>query len=539
VRIVGEASEVLQFNRALLQGAIENITQGISVVDQSLRLVAWNHRYLEMFDYPDGLVYIGRPIADIIRYNAERGLCGPGDADTHVTKRLYWMRQGRAHTSERTFPNGRVVELIGNPMPGGGFVMSFSDITAFREAERGLKDANEGLEQRVSERTQELSLLNQALTDAKSTAEAANQSKTRFLAAVSHDLMQPLNAARLFSAALSHQHDALPREAQELVHHLDSSLRSAEDLISDLLDISRLENGRITPDRNAFALSNLYDTLGAEFTVLAAKQGIDFRVHGSRLRIDSDIKLLRRVLQNFLTNAFRYAKGRVVLGVRRQGKSLRPEVWDRGPGIAKDKLRVIFEEFKRLDSHQTRAEKGLGLGLAIADGFCQVLDHPLSVRSWPGKGSVFSVTVPIAANVVKQYRLNGKIEPQHTALTGVQVLCIDNEESILIGMHSLLSRWGCQVWTASNRAECEALLAEDVHPQLVLVDYHLDHGETGCDLMAWLRMRLGEPVPGVVISADGRPELIATIHAAGLDYLSKPVKPAALRAMMSRHLPLN
>ncbi|WP_313323839.1 hybrid sensor histidine kinase/response regulator [Stutzerimonas nitrititolerans] len=539
VRIVGEASEVLQFNRALLQGAIENITQGISVVDQSLRLVAWNHRYLEMFDYPDGLVYIGRPIADIIRYNAERGLCGPGDADTHVTKRLYWMRQGRAHTSERTFPNGRVVELIGNPMPGGGFVMSFSDITAFREAERGLKDANEGLEQRVSERTQELSLLNQALTDAKSTAEAANQSKTRFLAAVSHDLMQPLNAARLFSAALSHQHDALPREAQELVHHLDSSLRSAEDLISDLLDISRLENGRITPDRNAFALSSLYDTLGAEFTVLAAKQGIDFRVHGSRLRIDSDIKLLRRVLQNFLTNAFRYAKGRVVLGVRRQGKSLRLEVWDRGPGIAKDKLQVIFEEFKRLDSHQTRAEKGLGLGLAIADGFCQVLDHPLSVRSWPGKGSVFSVTVPIAANVVKQYRLNGKIEPQHTALTGVQVLCIDNEESILIGMHSLLSRWGCQVWTASNRAECEALLAEDVHPQLVLVDYHLDHGETGCDLMAWLRMRLGEPVPGVVISADGRPELIATIHAAGLDYLSKPVKPAALRAMMSRHLPLN
>ncbi|MCO7545845.1 hybrid sensor histidine kinase/response regulator [Stutzerimonas nitrititolerans] len=539
VRIVGEASEVLQFNRALLQGAIENITQGISVVDQSLRLVAWNHRYLEMFEYPDGLVYIGRPIADIIRYNAERGLCGPGDADTHVTKRLYWMRQGRAHTSERTFPNGRVVELIGNPMPGGGFVMSFSDITAFREAERALKDANEGLEQRVSERTQELSLLNQALTDAKSTAEAANQSKTRFLAAVSHDLMQPLNAARLFSAALSHQHDALPREAQELVHHLDSSLRSAEDLISDLLDISRLENGRITPDRNAFALSTLYDTLGAEFTVLAAKQGIDFRVHGSSLRIDSDIKLLRRVLQNFLTNAFRYAKGHVVLGVRRQGKSLRLEVWDRGPGIAKDKLRVIFEEFKRLDSHQTRAEKGLGLGLAIADGFCQVLDHPLSVRSWPGKGSVFSVTVPIAANVVKQYRLNGKIEPQHTALTGVQVLCIDNEESILIGMHSLLSRWGCQVWTASNRAECEALLAEDVHPQLVLVDYHLDHGETGCDLMAWLRMRLGEPVPGVVISADGRPELIATIHAAGLDYLSKPVKPAALRAMMSRHLPLN
>jgi signal transduction histidine kinase len=180
--------------------------------------------------------------------------------------------------------------------------------------------------------------------------------------------MQPLNAARLFSAALSHQEDALPREAKELVRHLDSSLRSAEDLISDLLDISRLENGRITPDRNAFVLNSLFDTLGTEFKVLAAECGIDFRLRGSHLRVDSDSKLLRRVLQNFLTNAFRYAKGRVLLGVRRSGGQLRLEVWDRGPGIPEDKRKVIFEEFKRLDSHQTRAEKGLGLGLAIADG---------------------------------------------------------------------------------------------------------------------------------------------------------------------------
>ncbi|WP_236201684.1 PAS domain-containing hybrid sensor histidine kinase/response regulator [Pseudomonas pseudonitroreducens] len=536
VKIADEASEVLQFNRALLQGAIENITQGISVVDQSLRLVAWNHRYIELFEYPDGLIYVGRPIADIIRYNAERGLCGPGDPDLHVAKRLYWMRQGTPHTSERLFPNGRVIELIGNPMPGGGFVMSFTDITNYRDAEQGLKDANESLEQRVQERTFELSQLNQALTEAKGTAEAANQSKSRFLAAVSHDLMQPLNAARLFSAALAHQ-EKLPEEATELVRHLDSSLRSAEDLITDLLDISRLEGGRVSADVAAFPLSNLYDTLGVEFRVLAQEHGIDFHVRGSKLRVESDIKLLRRVLQNFLTNAFRYAKGHVLLGVRREAGHLRLEVWDHGPGIPPDKLQVIFEEFKRLDSHQTRAEKGLGLGLAIADRLCKVLGHRLEVRSWPGKGSVFSVSVPLARQPAPA-PLNGHKVETPEQLNGAQVLCVDNEDSILTGMNSLLTRWGCRVLTARSREECQALLDGDARPQLALIDYHLDDGELGTDLMAWLRTRLGEPVPGVVISADARPELVAQIHAAGLDFLPKPVKPAALRALLSRHLSL-
>src|SRR5690606_4998960 len=491
VRIVGEASEVLQFNRALLQGAIENITQGISVVDRELRLVAWNHRYLELFDYPEGLIYVGRPIAEIIRFNAERGMLGGGDLEENVAKRLYWMRQGTAHSYERVFPNGRVIELIGNPMPGGGFVMSFTDITEFREAERALKEANESLERRVAERTFELSKLNQALTEAKAHAEAANQSKTRFLAAVSHDLMQPLNAARLFSASLAHQQDALPSEAQELVRHLDSSLRSAEDLITDLLDISRLESGRITPERSQFPLSQLFEALGAEFKVVAQEQGVYFRVAPCRLRIDSDPKLLRRVLQNFLTNAFRYARGHVLLGARREGECLRLEVWDRGPGIPEDKRKVIFEEFKRLDSHQTRAEKGLGLGLAIADGLCRVLGHRLEVRSWPGKGSVFSVSVPLVRGAAPQPALPVSELNGHT-LGGAQVLCIDNEDSILAGMHSLLSRWGCQVWTARNRLECEHLLEEAVQPQLALVDYHLDEGDTGTELMAWLRTRLGQ-----------------------------------------------
>ena len=534
VRIVDEASEVRHFNRALLQGAIENITQGISVVDQSLQLVAWNQRYLELFDYPEGLIQVGKPIAEIIRFNALRGLFGNQDTEEQVNRRLNWMRLGTAHTSERRLPNGRVVELIGNPMPGGGFVMSFTDITAFRQAEQALKEANEGLEQRVQERTSELSALNVELSRATTKAETANQSKTRFLAAVSHDLMQPLNAARLFSASLSHQQEQFPADTRELVRNLDSSLHSAEELIGDLLDISRLENGRITPQRRCFALNELFNTLGTEFSALARDQGVNFHLRGSRLSIDSDPKLLRRVLQNFLTNAFRYAGGHVLLGVRRQGSNLRLEVWDRGPGIPLDKQKVIFEEFKRLDSHRTRAEQGLGLGLAIADGLCRVLEHPLQLRSWPQRGTVFSVSVPLA----RQAEPEAPTAPEPAAVGSqtFRVLCIDNEDSILLGMHSLLSRWGMQVWTARNQQECAQLLDEGVAPQLALVDYHLDEGETGTALMIWLRQRLGEQLPGVIISADARSELIAEIHAAGLDYLSKPVKPAALRALLNKHL---
>ncbi len=530
VAIAGEASQVLAFNRALLQGAIENISQGISVVDKELRLVAWNRRYLELFGYPEGLVQVGRPVADIIRHNAEQGLCGPGDIDEHVRKRLAWMRQGTPHTSERQLSNGQVIELIGNPMPGGGFVMSFTDITAYRAAAQALKDANESLEQRVIERTQALSQLNRELRDAKARADIANSSKTRFLATVSHDLMQPLNAARLFAAALNQSE--LPREAEALARNLDSSLRSAEDLIADLLDISRLESGRINPDKHAVSVASLFEPLAVEFRALAQEQGIDLRIKTTVLRINTDPKLLRRVLQNFLTNAFRYARGRVLLGVRREGDGLRLEVWDKGPGIPEDKRKVIFEEFKRLDSHQTRAEKGLGLGLAIADGLCRVLEHRLDVRSWPGKGSVFCVHVPLASQQTVQPLPSVRDTSQ--SLGGLQVLCVDNEDSILAGMHSLLSRWGCQVWTARNQLECEHLLDEGVRPDIALVDFHLDEGETGTAMMSWLRTRLQAPLPGIVISADGRAELTAEIHAQGLGFLPKPVKPAALRALLNR-----
>lgn len=540
--IVDEASEVLHFNRMLLQGALEHITQGISVIDKSLHLVAWNKRYVDLFDYPEGFIQVGRPIADIIYYNAKRGMCGKGNPEEHVIKRLSWLSLGQSHTSERLFPNGRVIEMIGNPMPGGGFVTSFTDITAFRQAEQSLQQINESLEQRVKERTKKLSELNTALVEAKSYAEQANESKTRFLAAVSHDLMQPLNAARLFSASLSQE--LLPNTARDLVNHLESSLHSAEELISDLLDMSRLESGRITPKVQVVALNDLFDTLNMELSALTPKD-ITFKVHNCSLFVKTDGKLLRRIIQNFLTNAFRYGDGRVVLGARRLKGQVRIEVWDQGPGIPKDKQKVIFEEFKRLDSHQTRAEKGLGLGLAIADGFCKLLNHSLSVNSWLGKGSVFSVTVPIdetplilnTTQLDEMLRETSNIDLKENS--DINILCVDNEQSILTGMETLLSRWGCQVITALNQQQCTQALAKGIKPQLLLIDYHLDDGYTGIELIQWLREQLHDPLlPAIIISAHYSPDVIEKITAARLEQIRKPIKPAALRALISRYVSL-
>ncbi|MGO1246031.1 MAG: hybrid sensor histidine kinase/response regulator [Oceanisphaera sp.] len=538
--IVDEAGDVFRFNRGLLQGAIEHIGLGISMVDKELNLVAWNRRYIELFGYPSGLIQIGRPIGDIIRYNAERGLCGVGTVQEHIDRRVNHMKAGTAHTSSRTRPDGRVIEMQGNPMPGGGFVMTFNDITTFRQAEQLLKDANVVLETRVAERTQELSTVNQQLLAATDEAEKLSASKSRFLAAVSHDLMQPLNAAKLFAS--SWLETSSDNESKRLAGHIDRSLAAAEDLISDLLDMSRLESGKLTAKPFNFALDEVFDTLKAEFGVLAEQAGGRFDVVSSQLGIHSDPRLLRRILQNFLTNAMRYNPGgRTLLGVRRYGDELRLEVWDNGPGIAPDKQQTIFDEFMRLEHGQRHHQQGLGLGLAIAQGLASMLGHRLSLRSVEGQGSVFSVTVPkaelpetassalAASPEVLPVRHQGK-------LVGMRILCIDNDPDILSAMSDLLSRWGCEMRMAVNHQQAHQHYAEGFIPDVILSDYHLDEGETGLNVVAELHHQFGV-VPTVIISADRQPELQAQLQQLDLSYLSKPVKPLKLRALLQHIVP--
>ncbi len=531
--IVNEASEMFDFSRGLLQGAIEHINQGIAVVDKQLRLVAWNQRYLELFTFPAGLIQVGRPIADVIRYNAQQGLCGEGDPERHVIKRVQHLQQRTAHTSSRVRADGQVIEVQGNPMPSGGFVMSFSNITVFRQAEAALKESNENFEARVQKRTQQLEQLNQQLVIATQQAESQARSKSRFLAAVSHDLMQPLNAARLFSSSLVEVSEG--QQSARLAAHITSALSAAEDLIGDLLDVSRLEAGKLAAHIVPLRVSDILSVLQAEFGVLAQQQQIDFKVVMSEAVILSDSKLLRRALQNFLTNAFRYnPKGRVLLGVRRRGERLLIEVWDNGPGIPTEKQADIFDEFTRMD--QTGAEHGLGLGLAIARGISRVLDHPLGLRSWPQQGTVFSLAV--VRSSAPMLPLKTALLPHLTRapLAGLKVLCIDDEAKILVAMMTLLEQWQCEVRIAKNKVQTRQVLSDGWQPDAILSDYHLAKQQTGLEILLWCRTQLGSHFKGVVISADQLTDNQTMIQDHGFSFLSKPVKPLKLRVILNQCL---
>lgn len=513
--LLDEASHELRFNREILSATLENLSQAVSVVDRDLRLVAWNRRYQQMFEYPDGMLYVGRPVADLIRYNAERGEMGPGPVEEQVAKRTTYLREGSPYVFERVRANGQVIEMRGQPLPGGGYVTTYSDITDYKRAEQALRESNETLEQRVEQRTRE--------------AAEANLSKTRFLAAISHDVLQPINAARLFTSALRDSDEAA--EQRRLSERVDASLRDAEELLDGLLDISRLDAGSLKPELTVFRLDELMASVAAQYAPLAAARGLRFRVHASRLSIRSDRRLLRRALQNFVANALRYTKeGRVVIGARRRGGGVDIEVWDSGPGIPPHHLAQIFEEFRRFEQPSPWGERGLGLGLSICQRVSRMLDHPISVRSWPGRGSVFAIRVPVADTPAPAKPPRAPVA--HGDLSGLKVLCLDNDREILDGMEALLGRWGVDVRVAETVASALAQARAD-RPDVLVADYHLHDEMDGLGALQALREVCGAHTPAVLVTADGSDTLKRAARDLGLPVLTKPVKPASLRAFLA------
>lgn len=521
--LLGDARDRRRFSHELLEATLENQAQGVCVIDADMRLTAWNRAYLNLFEYPDGMIQVGIPIEDIIRFNGRRGLAAAEDIEAYVAKRLTHYRSGSEHRFERPWQGNRVLEIEGNPLPGGGYVTTFKDITDARRAEEALQETAENLEIRVRQRTQELEEANQALEEAHQQAEEATQSKTRFLAAASHDLMQPLNAARLYAGALAS--DA-PASMKPLVGKLDQAIGNADQLIRTLLNISKLDGGGLTPEVSSFALQHILDDLANEFEVQAEEKGLALTVMPTSLPGYTDRGLLFSVLQNFVSNAVRYtAEGRILIGCRPRGSFVEIMVVDTGPGIKEAEQSEIFKEFVR---GKAGAEKGLGLGLAITKRIADLLETPIRLRSREGVGSAFSILVPVGdqcdASAPAASHMGGG------DLSGLTVLCVDNDAAILDSERHLLERWGCTVLQA--RSVDEALnRIQGAHPlpDIMLLDYHLDDGETGMDVWSALSAALDRLPPALFVTADDQVK-----ERIDLPVLRKPIIPADLYRALSR-----
>ncbi|HPE47727.1 MAG TPA: PAS domain-containing hybrid sensor histidine kinase/response regulator [Hyphomonas sp.] len=516
-----------RFERHMLQSMLENISQGISVVDSEQRLVAWNTAYLELFDYPHDLVAVGTPVERLIEYNLRSGWIEGNPAD-EARRRVEHMRAGRQHTYERRNPDGRYLRITGHPMPGGGYVTTFTDITTDKLRERALIEANETLESRVRERTHDLEVMADDLDVARREAEGANASKTRFLAAASHDLLQPLNAARLFLGSISSD-----KKGMDLVSKADKSIQSADELLRGLLDISRLDHGNITAKPVTIPLGPLLEDLVDEAMPMAELAGLEMRIAPTSLVVQADPDFLKSVRRNFISNARRYTrKGGVLVGARRRGNVAQIEVWDTGPGIAPDRLDLIFEEFRRYEDADNAGIRGAGLGLSVSKRLADLMGAAIHVRSKPGKGSVFSVRVPLAiTKPVRRKAAASTASRKKAPLTGLRILVIDDEPAIVDAMRALLGSWGCDVAGAGSDVEADARFTSEEF-DAVIADLHLQGERDGLGLIEQYRKRLPAPGNALLLTATATDEVKARAQAAGVAVLRKPAGPDDIRRFL-------
>ena len=383
-----------------------------------------------------------------------------------------------------------------------------------------LQESYAGLESKVEERTRQL--------------EAANQAKSRFIAAASHDLRQPLHALGLFVAQLHGRLRAAERS--QIISRIEAALSAMNELFSALLDISKLDAGATTINITVFPVAQLLAHAETTFAGAAREKKLSFRAMPSDAWVRSDFILLEQIVFNLITNALRYTRsGGVVVGCRKRGDQLRIEVWDSGIGIAADQHDKIFGEFYRLGEPDRDRSAGLGLGLAIVDRLCRLLDHPIDVRSTVGKGSVFAVTVPLAP--ANKRAIEASIVPraQPSLSHDKLVLVIDDDPLVLEGMSGIFRKWGCRVITADSDSKAlKAVAEQDNLPDLIISDYHLANDRTGIETIEWLRGELSAQIPAFLISGDTDPATLYEAKAKGLHLLHKPVDPMALRAMFNQ-----
>jgi Na+/proline symporter/signal transduction histidine kinase/CheY-like chemotaxis protein len=531
LKLLDDAHAALHYNREILQTALNHVRQGIAVFNRDLQLICSNRQFGDVLDLPTRLSQLGVGLDEILQELSAKIEPAPGNRTAFVQTRIEAYTAAAEPVLERIPSLNLVVEVRSNRMPDGGLVVTFSDITPSVEAAEALERANATLEKRVRERTEELTRLNAELARAKSAAEDANLSKTRFLAAASHDILQPLNAARLYVTSLVERQAG--GDDARLVGNIDDSLESIEEILGALLDISRLDAGAMPATISRFNVGDLMRTLDIEFAPVAREKNLDLRFVNCNAAIASDRALLRRLLQNLISNAIKYTPGgKVLVGCRRRGANLAIDVYDTGLGIPKTKRTEIFKEFHRLDQG-AKVARGLGLGLSIVERIARVLEHKLTLDEVASGGSHFSVTVP-RARAIDQPAVLAGLRAIKTPMTGALMVCIDNEPAILDGMRTLLTGWGSTVIIATDPATAIDLIVADGRiPTGLLVDYHLDRG-TGLAAIREIRGRIGHAIPAVLITADRSQDVRESARQDGIPVINKPVKPAALRALLAQ-----
>ncbi len=536
VELAEQASQTLQFNHEILQSSVQHIQQGISVLDKDLTMLAWNERYLELFEYPEGFIQVGTPIEAILRANAHRGLFGDvNDIEAEIEKRIAFMRSGSQYKYVRKQSDQRTIEINGRPLPGGGYVSTYADISDYIRIQEELTEAKQELEARVKKRTEQLE-------NARVAADKANISKTKFLAAAGHDLMQPFNAAILYASMLKQraEKDIHQGSLGDISEGLMQSLNSAESLLSTLLDMTKLESGVLKVNHTLFSIGDLLQSLYQEFSVIAQQQGVTIHLVTTKAMVRSDKKLLRRILQNLLSNAIRYARpidnARVVVGVRRTNTDqLDIVIADNGVGIEVAQQQQIFNEFHQINPDSSN--QGLGLGLTIVDKMTKLLNHPLKMHSIFGTGTLFAVSVPREDGPIIQdaAAMPANDDTRTTDfLAGKTVLLIENELQIQQAVLALLSDWGADVVLAQSIAEVLSKCPQT--PDLAVVDYHLNAGETGIQAIRQAQEIWHAPVAGVLTTANRDDQVKDEAAAIGLDFLPKPVKPLALKRALKMAL---
>lgn len=520
-----ERDKLLDDQAKIVRATLDHINQGVCIFDEEDRLAGWNARYLQLMGPSLELMSAGTGFDRFVAHFTTTQVFSSHETSARIVQ---WVKNRTTRDPlevELHRIDGTILDVFCDMTPDNGFVISFTDVTKERETTLALHEVNETLEHRVHERTTEMQ-------KARDAAERANTSKSRFLAAASHDLLQPLNAAKLFISSL--EETRLDADQTQITTRVKSAFDSVETILGALLDISKLDAGTAA-NVSVFPLSRLLAPLCEEFQALAKTKELRFHVVDCSLDVESDPAYLRRIIQNLASNAINYTEsGKVLVGVRRRGSDAIIEVIDTGPGIPADQQDRVFHEFHRIKRPDETAP-GVGLGLAIVRRACDLLGHELTMESIEGVGTKFTVRVPS-----RTPKTRSDTAPAHSntselvALTETIPLIIENEAAVRLGMMTLLDSWGASPIEAENLEQAQNMIQElDVVPDVILADYHLDNGFTGMHAIRALRDIHG-PIPAVLITANRSDHLVTKTREEDVVLLYKPLQPKLLREFLTK-----